>query len=367
VISRFLLILGGLSLAVLLVEAGLRIGDFGVAERSAGAYRRMHYVYTETGLGKCYPTDPRGYFPYDLRRTDDLARLGAIVTDVTDLPDDWTTDEKVRFLSENAPHCNNIELVPLNSGPDPERSGKVLIIGDSFAFGEGLRIEDTIGYAMADRFPDVNFANMAWPGTSINTIFDVEGTPDDVDTVLYFYNINDLSRTEELKQRRDMLHDTIRSSEQYWRTPAVPGPCGWLKTCRLVRYRDWEMRRSQATVEYFHEIYFGAENAEPRAATFDRIAAMEQILSARNIRFVVAMFPLYYKAPLAAYPLERIHRLVAEEVHERGVEFIDLLPAFQRYPWWHRFTVHPLDRHPSRRAIRLTADYLQGELHLEDG
>ncbi len=366
-ITRTTLVLLGLGLAVGIVEVGLAFVDIGSPQRATESYRRMHYLYTETGLGKCYPTDPRGYFPYDLRKQEDLERLGAIVTDVTDLPEAWTTDEKVAFLRDKAPHCNNIELVPLNSGPDPERERKALIIGDSFAFGEGLRLEDTIGFVLADRYPDVNFVNMAWPGTSINTIFDVEETPGDVDTVLYFYNINDIAKTDDLKQRRDALHDAIRESERYWTAPSTPGPCSWFATCRLVRYREWELRRSEKTIDYFLDLYFGDENRQPRAASFDRIAEMHENLSRRNIRFVVVMFPLYYKAPFASYPLEPIHLLLADVLRQRDVEFIDLLPAFERYPWWHRFTVHPLDRHPSRRAIQLTAEYLEGQLYFEDG
>lgn len=365
--ARLLLVAGGLALAVLVVEAGLRFTDLRVAANSGDSYRQMHYVYTETGLGKCYPSDPRRYFPYDLRLESDLATFGAIVTDVTDLPDEWTTARKVEFLRAKAPHCNNIELVPLNSGPDPERPRKVLIIGDSFAFGEGLRLEDTIGFALADRFHDVNFANMAWPGASIETIYDVESTPEDVGTVVYFYNINDMARTDDLKQRRDRLHDFNRARDRSGRATAAAETCGRLYTCRLLRQRQWEMRRSTATVDYYLDLYFAEENSEPRQATYTRIGEMAEHLSARGIRFVVVMFPLYYKAPFAAYPFGSIHLAMADEMAARGVEFIDLLPAFDRHPWWQKFTVHPLDRHPSARAIQLTADVLSRELSFEDG
>lgn len=367
VIAPLLLIAGGLVLALVLIEVGLRLTDLRIAANPGDTYRRMHYVYTETGLGKCYPTDPRDYFPHDLRRQDDLHNFGGIITDVTDLPEHWPLAEKVRFLADNAPHCNNIELVPLNSGPAPERAQKALIIGDSFAFGEGLRLEDTIGFALADRFPEVNFANMAWPGASIETIYDVADTPDDVHAVLYFYNINDLARTDALKERRDHLHDAMRERERRGRGAAAAAACGRIYMCRLVRQRQWELQRSRSTVDYYLDIYFGDENRQPRQASFDRIGEMAELLSARGIRFVLVMFPLYYKAPLAEYPFRDIHRLVAEELAARGVDFIDLLPAFDRHPWWHKFTVHPLDRHPSARAIRLTADVLRGEYSFEDG
>ncbi len=362
VFSRIAVVVAGLLLGVLAIEVGLRFVGLRPDEADPeGSYRRMHYIYTETGLGKCYPSDPHDYLPHDLRTQPDGAGLAPIIADVSDVPDTWEVGRKVGFLREKAPFCNNIELARLNQGSHDQRQRRALIIGDSFAFGEGLRLEDTLGFELAERYGDFNFPNMAWPGSSIETLFEVTKVPRDVEAVLYFYNINDVSRTIELIHRRDHLHDRIREAmmagEDAVGTGASPY-CTYSKLCWMLQLRRWEEQRSQATIEYYRELYFGEENREPRERTFDRIAEMKAALAERSIRFVVVMFPLYYKAPFGEYPFRGIHELVAAELARREVEFVDLLPAFEDYSSWYRFTVHPLDRHPSAEAIEVTADYL---------
>jgi hypothetical protein len=135
----------------------------------------------------------------------------------------------------------------------------------------------------------------------------------------------------------------------------------------MLYLRRWEAERSRESIEYFRELYFGESNSEPRRHTFDEIAAMNEVLAGRGVRFVVVMFPLYYKAPLADNPFQDIHELVGAELRRRGIEFLDLLPAFEGYFSWYRFTVHPLDRHPSAEAIAIAADYLHGNLRLGEG
>ncbi len=368
-LSRSLFVLAGLVLGVVVVEIALWFVDLHPDERdSKGAYRRMHYIYTETGLGKCYPSDPLEYLPYDLRSEAGMAALGAIIGDVADVPDSWPVEQMVSHLRENAPYCNNIELALLNGGPSPERPRQILLIGDSFTFGEGLRLEDSIGYVMAEHYAQANFPNMAWPGASIDTIYDVAKVPANVDTVLYFYNINDIAKTDALLLRRDLLHDSIdeamRKGEDLAGVDAPPY-CSYSRLCWMLQLRRWEMERSQASIDYYRDLYFGAENDPPRRQTFEKIAAMKEILEQRSTRFVVIMFPLYYKAPFSDYPFRDIHALVQTELGRRGVEFIDLAPAFDDYFSWYQFTAHPLDRHPSAEAIEVAVSYLAEHLRLE--
>lgn len=365
---RAALVSGGMLAAVAAIEIGLRLLEVRPLVLGAEPQRRPHHLYTETGLGKCYPSDPRAYFPYDLRTPDGAERLGDIIGDVTHLPGEWSREEKVAHLRRYAPFCTNIELVRINGGPDPERERAVLLIGDSFTFGEGLRVRDTIGYRLAERFPDINFPNMAWPGAGVDTMFDVADTPGDVDHVLYFYNLNDILRTPALaeqRRRQHEAHEQARAAPPREAGAAAAFLCRHLALCRLVAARQSDLALSQSTVDYYRTLYFGAENAAPRAETFARIGAMHETLAAQDGTLTVVVFPLFYKPVLGDYPFRDIHALIAAELAARGVDGVDLLPAYDGYLSWERFLAHPLDRHPSAAAIEVAADYLRERLDLD--
>ncbi len=358
----------GIVIGLGVVELGLAVFGPGGVHDATGGPQRMHYIYTNTGLGKCYPSDSREYFPHDLTDPEQLAAMRELIADVSDLPDELSPAEKVDHLRDNAPSCNNIELVALNTGPNPERPHSTLVIGDSFAFGEGLRIEDSIGYSLARRFPASNFVNMAWPGASLETLYDVSKHIDRYKAVLYLYNINDLYRTAKLDQRSYELHSVNREqevAEPLENSGRLFGYCGYFRACQLLERRDAEIHRSQASIDFYHDLYFSDENDEPRERSFAKIAAMKADIERQGARFVVVMFPLFYKAPLADYPLGRIHDYVRERVEGLGIEFIDLLPAYDGYMTWDDLTVHPLDRHPSAKAVDVAAEYLSSRLQLE--
>ena len=356
----------GVLFGLLLVELGLALigtGHTSDATAESGS-RTMHYIYTKTGIGKCYPTNPLGYFPFDLTRPDDFREVSAILEDVSDLPDDWSLARQVEQIRTNSPYCAHIELVALNRGPAPLRGQQALIIGDSFAFGEGLRLSDTLGYRMAEQFLDYNFINMAWPGASVETLFDLEAAEIRPSVVLYFFNINDVRGTPELERRELRLHALNKAkpldlAESRWSMCARS-----LRVCGLLSRREAEIARTRASIQYYRDIYFSTENRGNLDRAFERIGKIKKILDDRGERFVIVMFPLFYKAPFAGYPFEAIHSSVKERVERLGIEFIDLLPLFESHLLWDRLTVHPLDRHPSAQAIDEVAGYLAEHLDL---
>ncbi len=347
----------GAALGLAVVEIGLALAGFprGVPQPA----RTLPYIDTASGLGKCYPSDPAGYFPYDLRREEDWRKLAPTVTAVSGLPGGRPLAEQLAHLRAAVPHCTNIELVPLNKGPAPQRQREVAVIGDSFAFGEGLRLEDTIGFRLAEVFAHYNFPNLAWPGVAVDTLFEVETMDPLPEVVLYFYNINDVLRSESFDER-------IRAAERRLAERSGIGwrRCEWSRTCRLLANRWRQAEKSRATIEYYRELYFAAGNEVHRQRSFAAIAALEKKLEGGGSRLVVAMFPLFYKPLFGDYPFTEIHRLVAAEVKRLGIEMIDLLPAYRRYLSWNGLIAHPLDRHPSAEAIDVAARYLGETLRL---
>ena len=128
VVSRRLLLNGliavvGLLLGLIVVELLLALWGLPVvASEGASGRDRMHYIYTNTGLGKCYPSDPRGYFPYNLGIDTDLRTMREIIADVSDLPDELSIAEKVEHIRVAAPslqQCSAGAAQPGTVSPSP--------------------------------------------------------------------------------------------------------------------------------------------------------------------------------------------------------------------------------------------------------
>ncbi len=351
----------GIALGVVAVEIGLRaFGPSLAASRWVGP-DRMYYIYTDGGLGKCYPSDPHGYFPINLRDPDDYQRMQERIGDVAGLPDEWSLEQRIELLRKEAPYCNDIRLVPLNRGPQPERPLQVLIIGDSFGFGEGLRLRDSIGFRLADLVSAANFANMSWPGASIKTIFDVSKLPSGTDLVLYLYNLNDVLMTPELDNRQYELFGVYRPEEAE-AADSESTPCRLSAICQLLRERERRIAKSESVIQLYRDLYFSEANREPLRRTFERMQWMREQVEGHGAEFVMAVYPLFYRPPLADYPFTEIHELIEREARQRGIRVIDLLPAYDGYVFWDRLTVHPLDRHPSPEAIEVAAEFLSEPL-----
>lgn len=88
--------------------------------------------------------------------------------------------------------------------------------------------------------------------------------------------------------------------------------------------------------------------------TWAAIAEMRQLQAQSGKRFLVVIFPLFVDTD-SNYPFADLHRIVAERLKAMNVDYLDLLPVYQKYrakDLW----VHPLDRHPNEIAHRIAAD-----------
>ena len=201
---------------------------------------------------------------------------------------------------------------------------------------------------------------MGWPGTSIETIFDVSKGVERFEAVVYFFNINDVLTTDRLQDRGYKLHGVYRPGRG--ENPDEPWFCGYWRLCQLVLQRQRRLDESGASIEYYRDLYFAPENEAPRSRTFAKLAQMKRDTEAQGTPLIVVMFPLFYRPPLSSYPFADIHDYVAAQAESLGVEFIDLLPAYEGSLVWDDYMVHPLDRHPSAEAVSVAARYLAKRL-----
>jgi len=240
---------------------------------------------------------------------------------------------------------------PLNSHglrgeePDPSRPN-VLLVGDSFTFGEGVAVADTfaarVERTLAPRFtPPPQIIAAAAPGYGSENEaarlpqWLAEFKPR---AVVVVYVPNDPIPLDEELERDDFM--TVGATET--------GPY----VLRLLRGALGRSAANRAVEEWYDSFYFGAHRARwgvARAA----LADMKRRTVAAGAKFGVVIFPLLHR--LDERPFAKIHETVAAACAEIGVPVVDLTAVLAREPdraLW----VHPTDHHPDARAHELAAE-----------
>lgn len=225
---------------------------------------------------------------------------------------------------------------------------RVVCLGDSITFGEGVRYPDTyparletiLGEAMPGQRVEVLNAGVQAYGTKDEVAFYLRRcAPFRPDVVVLGFFLNDAVDFAE----------TIRRNEAMTRekAPSLPG--------RLSRIWDLLERRRRARrlqQEYFADIR--RSFSSPRwAECREVLKGMAMVSKEDDFRFVVVIFPVLWELN-ERYPFRDLHGEVMEACRQAGCESIDLLDIYQgrrAEDLW----VHPTDQHPNEIAHDLAA------------
>ncbi len=241
----------------------------------------------------------------------------------------------------------------------PENAYRVVCLGDSITFGEGVRYEDTypavlatiLGERMPDRRVEVINAGVQGFGTNDAAAFFLRRClqlKPDVVTLGFF--LNDA-----------MPHDeTIRQNEAMMRDAPLSG---------LARAsRIWEIVERSRRADALQGEYFASIRLSFDSEAWDRcrqvLAGMQQVAREDGFRFIVVLFPVLYELD-AGYPFQALHQRIAGACEDAGCEFIDLLAVYQGHraeTLW----VHPVDHHPNEIAHRLAAEAIASHSGVAD-
>ena len=94
------------------------------------------------------------------------------------------------------------------------------------------------------------------------------------------------------------------------------------------------------------------------------LLAMRDLLAARGIPLVVAVFPMLSQLEPELYPCRAVHRLVVDFCGQQGIRCLDLLDPFLGQSD-HDLWVHPSDQHPNHIGHRLLAERIHTYLAAE--
>jgi hypothetical protein len=242
----------------------------------------------------------------------------------------------------------------------PRESRRLLAVGDSFTFGDGIeRVEDTwprvLERVLSARAGPCEVYNLGIPGT--NTAFqrrmllDRDAYGYGAERIVLGFGLND--------PEPPGANRTIIPRRLY--RPLVPSVAldGWL-TRRSFGYAS--MRRAhnvllewaglnQSYADYVHSLY------DPRSTEWSAFVAQARGLVAdarqRGVGVTVAIFPMFHD--LEHYPFVAEHRAARQVFLDAGADVLDLLDTFRGMDTA-SLRLAPADAHPNERAHRIAGE-----------
>jgi lysophospholipase L1-like esterase len=345
------LLVGAVVLVCLGLEAALRVSGF--APERARAVRRMVDARWTTLLD-CFPSNPRGYFDIDLRRpeADALYRgLAPLRFDEMARRHPWAV----------ACRYNALRFRDAPPGPRPSGVRRVVVLGDSFAEGQGVKEGDTLARALgrslearaAGRY---EVRNCGRRGTDFPELLDAfaDALRYEPDLVLYALTLNDAEQPPEFRARQSYVDDWIldRTSEGEADTaPSFFRP----RAFDFVADRVGAFVAGRETTRWYLDMW-GEANRAGRERTEEHLREIKRRLEARGARLLVAPWPLFVGLDVA-YPFAPVHETIGRFCLTAGIAHRDLLPVF-RGRTTSDLWVHPVDHHPNEVAHRLAAEAL---------
>jgi len=335
---------------LLLVEAGLRVAGFEPPRMLTKRYLSNDSSQPRVNY-HCYPTNPHGEFQPVPDTSEGNWRLMNVMLPPERLP-----------LAELAatPWCVEYQHSQLGLRdrdyepyPAPGRL-RIALLGDSFAFGEGVPLEASLARQLESRLVDCEVINAGKPG--LDTGMELMRFRDLLPVLhpqraIVVFTANDIALTPELQQRQTFINDLINIRDEYLdRRQAGAWYNGRSRVMQLLG-GWWEMRQiTGETIRWYLDSYDPRYNAEYLVRLQDQIATFAK---APNCRVAFVLYPLMEGLD-GDYPLARVHATVARMARDAGLPVLDLAPVFDgqsaRELW-----VHETDHHPNSRAHEMAA------------
>jgi lysophospholipase L1-like esterase len=225
----------------------------------------------------------------------------------------------------------------------PEGIQRILCLGDSFTFGEGVREEDAWPQQLARILGSKNeVLNAGVQGSDLDReglyLF-MYGRQLNPDVVVVAFFMNDAMPFEK----------TVSNQA----AASVPSRVGGVSALwRFFAQRRAAARETERYVAELRDSFSSAGWQQTKA----RIPRLRQMADHDGFRIVAMIFPLLHELD-GDYPLEREHAEVRQAFTDAGIPVMDLLDAYRGRndaDLW----AHPVDPHPNAAAHAIAAEKL---------
>jgi lysophospholipase L1-like esterase len=244
-------------------------------------------------------------------------------------------------LPEGARLTYQLDPIGYRSGDAMGRPSALVVLGDSFTFGEGV--------AIGDRFTERLDAALGAPGV-FNAGVPGWSTLDQVAVLPELLAARRPRAVLVVAQPNDAVPITHAQQRAEGDLLALSGG-GGLRLVALVR----GAAAARDTEDWYRSYWLGANRRfGDEVGLALRLAA--ETCAARRARLGVTCFPLLHRLDDA--PLADVHAEIGRKCAAAGIPFLDLAPAFagrDESALW----VHPADHHPNAAAHAIAAEALE--------
>lgn len=233
----------------------------------------------------------------------------------------------------------------------PPDTYRVLVLGDSFAFGEGTRFEETFTQRLASEFHSkrilgrsIEFVNMAMPGDGTVEqyhIYDWVSETLDPDLVILQWNTNDFPVDSVMVDHVKLI------GVAYQKMYAGLEKYEWSALVHLARHRLRTNRISKELIEATNrDLELGAVNFLQIREFFRKVTEED------DREFVLLIFPELIR--FDDYPYSRIVDALEELCSMDQIPCVNLLPSLSQYQD-EELWAHPTDHHPNHLAHEIAS------------
>lgn len=226
----------------------------------------------------------------------------------------------------------------------------ILVVGDSFTYGRGVKYEDIYTTRLAKMLKDSGYhADVKNCGIvsadvkNVTKVLSYAMSKKIYPIVVYGFVLNDFGLSISIKGS-DFID--ANNGGNHWSALR-----DFSKIANLVMFCIERYRLSKETTKAYLDAFKG-ENAK---IGFQSIADMNRNIKQKGGKLVIMLFPLLYK--FDHYPFMEVHRKIALMCAQENIPLIDLLPVYSAYKdkdLW----VNPTDQHPNETAHKLAAEIL---------
>jgi len=342
-----LVALVSMAFTILAIEGGLRAAGY-------RPYRERHAArLTDPVAGlllDCYPSNPRGYFDIDLRAPEARAQYGRLAA-----------ARRFEAVVRRTPHAvlcryNAMGFRDRPLGLPVPDVRRVLLIGDSFTEGQGVKEGDSYARVLeralhADGEGRWEVRNCGTRGADFPRLRDTfsEVLPYGADVVVYAMVLNDPFQSAGFVAQQGYLNDwmLLQGRRSGSEADLTGSPS---RLWDYARERIENRRVSRESLRFYRDLY-AAPNADGWRRTRDAIRTMDAAARARDARFVVVLWPWLVSLD-RGYPFEAAHETIRRFCAEAGIPFLDLRATLAARPA-ESLWVHSVDWHPNEIAHRL--------------